>query len=168
MSEIGYGQCRQHICLMVKKLLEQNKRPNPFTDNLPGKDWWHDAFLKRHPQIGIRTPQALETSGLDQHHKPWTNGISILSNFCLHVHDLIDKPSCIWNCGESSFAFSPKSRKVLAPLGAKTVYSTGSGKGQITTWYVPMLLVEQCYQLMHVFPGTRFSYNPMKDCTEGA
>ena len=30
MSEIGYGQCRQQVCLMVKKILDHNKRPNPF------------------------------------------------------------------------------------------------------------------------------------------
>lgn len=38
MSEIGYGQCRQQVCLMVKKILDHDKRPNPFPENMPGKD----------------------------------------------------------------------------------------------------------------------------------
>ena len=49
IAEIGYDQCRQQVCTMVKRLLDQNGRANPFTNNLPGKDWWH-AFLKRHPE----------------------------------------------------------------------------------------------------------------------
>ena len=47
MSEIGYGQCRQQVCSMVKRLLDKTGRPNPFQDNLPGKTWWY-SFLKRH------------------------------------------------------------------------------------------------------------------------
>lgn len=30
MSDIGYGQCKQQVCRMVKKLLDQNGRSNPF------------------------------------------------------------------------------------------------------------------------------------------
>ncbi len=30
MSEIGYGQCRQQVCTMVKRLLDQNGHTNPF------------------------------------------------------------------------------------------------------------------------------------------
>lgn len=59
MSGIGYGQCRQQVCLIVKQILDHNKRPNPLTGNMPGKDWWH-RFLKRHPQLSERTPQALQ------------------------------------------------------------------------------------------------------------
>ena len=57
MAEVGYEQCKQQVCQMVKKMLDQKGRSSPFTDNLPGKDWWY-AFLKQHPQISVRTPQA--------------------------------------------------------------------------------------------------------------
>ena len=60
MAEVGYGQCRQQVCTMVKQILDKHTRLNPFNNNLPGKDWWY-AFLKRHPEISLRTPQALES-----------------------------------------------------------------------------------------------------------
>ena len=76
---------------------------------------------------------------------------------------LADKPTKIWNCG---FSLCPKSGKVLAPCGAKTVYHTASNKGQIT--------VLACINSgggtippMHVFPGVWFSSNPMEGCVEG-
>ena len=39
MSEIGYDQCQQQVCAMVKRLLDQNGRQNPFLNYLryPGK-----------------------------------------------------------------------------------------------------------------------------------
>ena len=37
MAEIGYGHCRQQVFAMVKRLLDQNGRGNPFTNNLPQK-----------------------------------------------------------------------------------------------------------------------------------
>ena len=45
MYEIGYGQTRQQVMEMVKKLLDKNGRPNPFKDNRPGNDWWY-SFLE--------------------------------------------------------------------------------------------------------------------------
>ena len=59
MAEIGYGQCRQQVTTMVKKILDTHNRPNPFPDIILGKDWWY-AFLRRHPEISLCTPQALE------------------------------------------------------------------------------------------------------------
>ena len=38
MAEIGYGQTRQQITEMVKKILDHTGRSNPFTNNKPGKD----------------------------------------------------------------------------------------------------------------------------------
>ena len=40
MSRIGYGRTGQQICEIAKKILDKDKRPNPFTDNKPDKDWW--------------------------------------------------------------------------------------------------------------------------------
>ena len=37
MYEIGYGQTRQQVTEMVKKILDKDGRPNPFKDNRPGR-----------------------------------------------------------------------------------------------------------------------------------
>ena len=59
MVEIGYGQCKQQITMMVKKLLDRTGSTNFFTNNQPLKDWWY-AFLQRHPEVSLQTPQALQ------------------------------------------------------------------------------------------------------------
>ena len=166
MAEVGYGQCKQQVCIMVKKLLDENGRPNPFTDNYPGKDWWN-AFLKRHPEIRLRTPQAIETYRAKACTPSVMNKWYTDYEQFLLVHNLIDKPHNIWNCDESGFSFCPKSGKVLAPYGTKTVYHVSSGKGQITT-LVCISAAGGIIPPMHVFPGVRFSYNPMEGCIEGA
>lgn len=133
MSEIGYGQCRQQVCLMVKKILDRDHRANPFPDNMPGKDWWH-GFLRRNPQLSIRTPQALQICRAKACSPETMNKWYADYEQFLLVNDLLDKPSRIWNCDESGFAMCPRSNKVLAPRGTKNVYyATSSDKGQITT-----------------------------------
>lgn len=166
MAEVGYGQCRQQVCTIVKRILDNNARPNPFPNNLPGKDWWY-AFLKRHPEISLRTPQALES-----YRAKACTPTAIATWYTdfeqfLTTHDLVDKPTKIWNCDESGFSLCPKSGKVLAPTGAKTVYYTCSSKGQITT-LACVSASGLTIPPMHVFPGVRFSYNPMEGCVDGA
>lgn len=100
---------------------------------LPGKDWWH-AFLKRHPQLSLRTPQALQKCRAKACTPEAMNKWYRDYEQFLIENNLLDKPSRIWNCDESGFALSPRSSKVLAPRGTKHVYhSTSSERGQITT-----------------------------------
>ena len=167
MSEIGYGQTSVHICEMVKRILDLKPRANPFRDNRPGKDWWY-AFLKRHPKVSVRVPQALQscrasactTDALDR----WFVGYE---QFLL-THDLVDSPERIWNCDESGFPLCPKSGKVIAPQGVRQVYQvTGSNKQQITT----LCCINAAGDIippMHVFPGLRCSYNPLEGSVDGA
>ena len=59
MGRIGYGRTREQISAAVKKLLDKDGRQNPFVDNRPGKDWWY-SFLRRHPQLTMRSPEQLQ------------------------------------------------------------------------------------------------------------
>ena len=166
MAEVGYGQCREQVCCMVKKILDNHPRPNPFRDNLPGKDWWY-AFLKRNPEITLRTPQALES-----YRAKACTPAALLKWYTdfeqfLITHNLIDKPNCLMNADEAGFPLCPKSGKILASTGAKTVYYTSSSKGQITT-LACVSAAGQTIPPMHVFPGVRFSYNSMEGCVDGA
>ena len=154
---------------MVKRILDKHSRPNPFLNNMPGKDWWY-TFLRRHPEISLRTPQVLETCRAKACTptalaKWYTDFEQFLA-----THDLIDKPTRIYNCDESGFSLCPKSGKVLAPTGAKSVYYTCSSKGQITTLACASASGHTIPPMrdMHVFPGVRFSYNPLEGSVDGA
>lgn len=131
MTKIGYGQTRRQICETVKKILDKDGRQNPFVDNRPGKDWWY-GFLSRN-KLTIRRTSALESYRASACTKEvlekwYTDFEQFL--LCNNIHN---KPDRIWNCDESGFPLCPKSGKVLAPVGIKTVYATSSAqKSQIT------------------------------------
>ena len=121
MSDIGYGQTRRQVCEMVKAMLDRTRRTSPFPDNRPGKDWWY-GFLRRHPKVSMRTPQQLQASRAStctpQTLDKW---FSEFEQFLLK-YEIIDQPMLIWNCDESGFPLCPKTAKVLAPTGAKSLY----------------------------------------------
>ena len=90
-----------------------------------------------------------------------------LEQFLL-LHDLHGKPDCIWNCDESRFPLCPKSGKVLAPRGTKTMYRTCSAKKEQITTLVAISASEGIIPPFHIFSGERFSYNPLEGAVEGA
>lgn len=61
MAKTGFPITKPELLDSVKHLIEELKRQNPFVGNRPGKTWYN-AFLKRHPNIGIRTAQNLTSS----------------------------------------------------------------------------------------------------------
>ena len=61
MASIGYGHTRVQMSEMVKRLLDEDGRPNPFVDNYPGCDWWY-GFLRRRPEISLCPPEQLKLS----------------------------------------------------------------------------------------------------------
>ena len=60
MASIGYGCTKEQILQAVHKIVVADNRPNTFTDNRPGKKWW-TGFLKRHPELSLRTPENLDS-----------------------------------------------------------------------------------------------------------
>ena len=61
MASIGYGHTRVQMSEMVKRLLDEDGRPNPFVNNYPGRDWWY-RFLRRHSEISLCSPEQLKLS----------------------------------------------------------------------------------------------------------
>nr|CAI5821863.1 unnamed protein product [Callosobruchus analis] len=57
----GFPRRRHDIQTSVKSFLDANPRKNPFKNNIPGKHWYR-AFLRRYPEIAIRTPEGVTTS----------------------------------------------------------------------------------------------------------
>ncbi len=79
----------------------------------------------------------------------------------LDKYNLLDKPSCIYNCDESGFPLSSRSGKVMAPNGLKSVHRTTSGSKQQTTTLACYNAAGNVVPPFHVFPGERFKDNPL-------
>ena len=47
------------IINVVAEYMKNSRKKNPFKDGVPGEDWWR-LFMKRHPELTKRKPQALQ------------------------------------------------------------------------------------------------------------
>jgi len=163
MARIGYGRTRQKLPYTVKTILDEDKRPNPFHDNKPGRAWLGGCF-KRNPQLTVRTTIELGKE------RPIINAGRIkmwFSNFKTYIEnevkdpDLLSDPTCIYNADETGVSLCLMGSQVIGIKGAPVVYQFGnSDKTQITVMaacsaaanYIPPMLV---------FPGQRFTYNSL-------
>ena len=101
-------------------------------DNRPRKDWWY-SFLARN-KLAWRSPSALESYRASACTKEKLEEWYTKFEQFLICHNLQDQPSHIWNCDESGFPLCPKSGKILAPAGSKTVYSSCAAQ-KISDYY---------------------------------
>ena len=102
---------------------QHTKRPNPFRDYVPGDDWW-GLFMKQHPKLTKRIPQALQmvrakaaTPKLIDH---WFN------QWLKPTHDSLKiggKPKCIYNVDESGFPLSGRPAHLICKRVMKSPQS---------------------------------------------
>ena len=63
MADRGFGLVSEDVMRAAFTIVEQSGRPHPFHDGMAGRGWL-EAFRCRHPEISLRTPQALSYSSL--------------------------------------------------------------------------------------------------------
>ncbi|KAK9685835.1 hypothetical protein QE152_g37643 [Popillia japonica] len=54
IAKAGFPVTKQGLVDTVAKLIKDLERKTPFCDGIPGKKWFK-AFLKRHPNISLKT-----------------------------------------------------------------------------------------------------------------
>ena len=167
MGEIGYGRTHEQILDIVAAIVSKDGRPNPFVNGRRGCKWW-SLFRKRHPEITLCTPEKLQLARA----KCCTPEIlgAWFKEFgeFLEAQSLLNKAECIWNADEASFPLCAMSGKVISIRNLKNVYAiTADTKEQITA-LCAISAAGDALPPMHIFPGTRFKYNPMLNCVDGA
>ena len=60
MADVGYPLTKFEILHQVKNIIDVDKRPNHFINNLPGREWFAN-FFTRNPSLTMRTPLKLGT-----------------------------------------------------------------------------------------------------------
>ncbi|XP_013189681.1 uncharacterized protein LOC132903318 [Amyelois transitella] len=134
MAERHIPITRDELLDSVQRIIVDQKKTTPFTDNRPGKKWYN-LFLKRHPSLSERTAQNLTTARdavTEEGIKRWFGEVSsyLQEN---NLREILEDPSRIFNGDESAFYLSPKAGKVLAKKGDKHVYqSSGDEKDNLT------------------------------------
>ncbi|XP_012944713.1 uncharacterized protein LOC101864422 isoform X1 [Aplysia californica] len=151
MSKLGFGQTTDDIRVMAKAIMELSGGTTKDPSNLPSPAWVY-RFLERHSELSLRTPMSLAKERAlvtPPNVERWFHDLKT------HVDaldpTLLCDPTRIFNADESGFSFDPKSRKVIAFKGAKTVYTalSANSKTQVTVLasvnaaglYLPPLLI---------------------------
>ncbi|KAK9711071.1 hypothetical protein QE152_g25674 [Popillia japonica] len=58
IAKVGFPVTKQGLIGTVAKLIKDLDRKTPFCDSIPGKKWFK-AFLKKHPNISLKTCEKL-------------------------------------------------------------------------------------------------------------
>ncbi|KAJ8913919.1 hypothetical protein NQ315_005717 [Exocentrus adspersus] len=130
LNRMHYPVTKKHLLDSVQRIIQETKRNNSFTENRPGRKWYH-SFLKRHPVLSERIAQNLTPSRekVGEAHNPK------LRNWFLEIEEYLssknlleitNEPERIFNSDESAFFLQPKGEKVLARKGDRFVYNAGT------------------------------------------
>ena len=58
MADMGYGLTIEDIKVVGYRIVAGSGRSHPFKEGSTGRDWY-EGFLRRHPQLSLRKPEAL-------------------------------------------------------------------------------------------------------------
>lgn len=156
-SKRGFPRRKYDLQLSVKSFLDKVPRDNPFKDNFPS-DGWNKAFLKRHPDISIRTPEGVSSSSSKVSEKDIRKWFENIKTYLVSkgFDNILNDPSRIFNSDETGFNLCPKNSTVLAPRGSKNVYEVehASPKQNITVLFT-FSADGKVTPPMIIFPGKR-------------
>ncbi|XP_030020789.2 uncharacterized protein LOC115440557 isoform X1 [Manduca sexta] len=136
---------KDNILDSVQKIIIDQKRKNPFTNNRPSRKWFQ-SFLRRHPNLTQRI-ETLSRPRDDVTESKWFEEIEqYLSKH--NLKDILNDGRRVFNADESAFFLSPKSGRVLAKKEDKhfnnghekdnvTVVFTGNAAGELAP---PMII----------------------------
>ncbi|KAG6464307.1 hypothetical protein O3G_MSEX014429 [Manduca sexta] len=132
-SKLFYGLTIKKVRKIVFQFAERNKLPHNFDkiNKLAGKDWYYN-FMKRHPRISLRRPEATSLNRINAFNK------ADVKVFYDNLKDIQNKhhiqPDKIFNVDETSISTVQKNSKILAERGEKQVgKATSAERGSTTT-----------------------------------
>jgi len=171
MSRIGYGRTRQELATTVKAILDDAGRTTKFKENKPGRQWFR-GFFGRHPELTIRTTIQLgkERAIISKEKiSKWFEDLQTYVNKEIKEPGLLEDPSRIYNADESGFSLCPsKGSKVVGSKGAPVVYHYGNSDKTQLTVMAAASATGHFIPPMIIFPGQRFSYEPLAGFEEAA
>ncbi|XP_072945089.1 uncharacterized protein, partial [Epargyreus clarus] len=116
----GFPKRKDDLISSVANFLKNSNRASVFKNG----EKWYKLFLQRHPNISVRTPEAVTAASAavsEKDVRAWFNQIEVY----LKENDLfniLSDSSRVFNGDETNFLLCPKTGIVLAPKGEKNVY----------------------------------------------
>ncbi|XP_062588917.1 uncharacterized protein LOC134250567 [Saccostrea cucullata] len=123
-AERAFPLTRKMIKAFVREIIDKegNSLINVNTVSGPS-DKWFRGFLKRHPDIALRTPDSIDRGRYGMANSTVMRDHFQLLEKCLTDLGIRDKPSQIFNVDETGFGKCEKREKVVAEKVRKHTYA---------------------------------------------
>ncbi|CAF1499166.1 unnamed protein product [Didymodactylos carnosus] len=103
------------------------EKSDMFVNGIPTREWWY-SFIKRHPDLKLKSVQPLEKQRADVSPSFIEKWFDLLESV-FKKHHLFDKPSQIFNCDETGFSDKRANKKVIMRKTIKYTYQKQFGTG---------------------------------------
>lgn len=162
----GFPLHKRNLVDTVQKIVTEDQRQTPFTNNKPGNSWVA-GFFKRHNEITQRHSEVINRGRAkvtEEKIRGWGNGLReyLKEEKAL---DILDDPTRIFNADESGFRTNPDTGLVLGPINYEHFYivKDGSEKENISALFTASAageIVPPCI----VFPYVRIPREIAMNC----
>jgi hypothetical protein len=137
LQKKGFGLTITDVRQMAHQFAMKNNVKNMklFNANSTAAGWaWYRAFMRRNPQISVRSAQNISYARAQCMNKPLINSFFDMYEACLFEVGILTKAQSIYNADESGLQLHSKAGKVLAAKGERSVLQvTNSERGENVT-----------------------------------
>lgn len=125
-AERAFPLTRKMIKAFAREMIiKEQSQDNELTVNVnygPSNKWFR-GFMKRHPELRIRTPDSIDRGRYGMANTTVINNHFQLLEKCLKDMGIMDKPDSIYNVDETGFSKMDKREKVLTERSRKHTYA---------------------------------------------
>lgn len=144
MSEMGYVLTREGVMGLAYSIVKKSKRPHPFQNRSAGRAWFK-GFMRRRPNLTIRSPQSLSyCRAISANKETITDFFGKLGSLYGKLN-LVTKPMQIFNCDEMGVTVVFKPNKVIAELGKRNVYALSAAERGKHTHHIVLCISNWIY-----------------------
>lgn len=163
-ANVFYGLSTKEVRKLAFQLAVKHnlKVPPSWKKNgLAGPDWF-SGFMKRHPQLSIRAPQATSLARATSFNK--TNVNLFFDNFVRVMDRDKFQAKDIWNVDETGVTTVQKPNRIVAKRGTKQVGAiTSAERGTLVTVSVFINAVGNSIPPIFIFPRKRYHDHFVRD-----
>ena len=168
-SKMNFGLTKKAAMNFACEFTQANSKKIPgswLTNNSAGKDWFR-GFLKRNPEISLRTPEATSLSRATSFNK---KNVGDFFENLRHVRDQFQfEPQNIYNCDETGCTTVQNCPKVLASKQSRQVgHVTSANRGNLATVCFAVNAIGNTMPPFFIFPRVKYNEGFISGGPEGS